>query len=266
MDHNIRFYMHKPKGELAHIIQAVWSISVDPHATADVEQWLPSDGGCGVIFNLNSTANINVNLNNQTLADGCILQPVSQQATPITLQPGAVLAGIRFHPAISYGLFNELVTKPTLVQGIDPLSRSLIQLHAVLQTKTNHWSRLLTLSRWLKCSFNTLALLPNALSQAINDIRDIQTLTPSTQPIPTPIDISQRQLERYFHTWLGISAKKYQRVLRTRQAQSSIKMNPQLQLADLALDHGFTDQAHMTREFKSIARITPGKYRKILSQ
>ena len=55
MDHSIRFYMHKPKGELAHFIQAVWSISVSIHdATADVEQWLPSDGGCGVIFNLNS--------------------------------------------------------------------------------------------------------------------------------------------------------------------------------------------------------------------
>jgi len=262
MDRTVSFYMHKPKGDLARLIQAVWSIHVSPSAAAEVVQWLPSDGGCGVIFNLNADASNKVVLNHQTLADGCILQPVSQQATPIKLQPGAVLAGIRFYPAISYGLFNELVTKPTPVQGSDQLSRSLIQLHQKLRSKTSHWRRLLTLSRWLKSSVNTHPLLPKVLSQAINDIRETRTLS----PITAPNDISQRQLERYFHTWLGMSAKKYQRLLRTRQAQFSIKHNPRTELANLALDHGFTDQAHMTREFKSIAQITPGKYRKILNQ
>ena len=73
------------------------------------------------------------------------------------------------------------------------------------------------------------------------------------------IALSQRQLERLFKTRLGMTAKNYQRIIRIRQAIAEIKANPEHSLADIAANSGFSDQAHMTREFKAIARITPGK-------
>jgi AraC-like DNA-binding protein len=37
---------------------------------------------------------------------------------------------------------------------------------------------------------------------------------------------------------------------------------PDSDLADLALSHGFSDQSHMTRECKKIAKITPKVFTK----
>ena len=34
------------------------------------------------------------------------------------------------------------------------------------------------------------------------------------------------------------------------------------QLSELALEHGYADQAHMTREFKDFTGITPATYRR----
>jgi AraC-like DNA-binding protein len=48
--------------------------------------------------------------------------------------------------------------------------------------------------------------------------------------------------------------------LRVKSTLNFIKFNPEVGLADIALSKGFSDQAHMTREFKQIAKITPKQY------
>ncbi|NQY35884.1 MAG: AraC family transcriptional regulator [Alteromonadaceae bacterium] len=70
--------------------------------------------------------------------------------------------------------------------------------------------------------------------------------------------------ERQFQKWIGITPKHYQRIIRVTNTRNSLKRNPDVDLVDLALNKGFTDQAHMTREFKQIAQITPKKYTKLL--
>jgi len=39
-----------------------------------------------------------------------------------------------------------------------------------------------------------------------------------------------------------------------------LRAQPDLTLSELALEQGFSDQAHMTRECKQIARMTPKQY------
>jgi transcriptional regulator GlxA family with amidase domain len=62
-----------------------------------------------------------------------------------------------------------------------------------------------------------------------------------------------------------MTPKYYQRILRVKHAISFIKLNPQATLVDVTLENGFTDQAHMTREFTYIAKITPKKYSKLIT-
>ena len=72
--------------------------------------------------------------------------------------------------------------------------------------------------------------------------------------------LSQRQIERQFQQWLDMTPKYYQRISRVKSALKILKLQPTTELADLALTIGFSDQAHMTREFKYIAKITPKQY------
>ena len=73
------------------------------------------------------------------------------------------------------------------------------------------------------------------------------------------IELSQRQIERLFKLWLGMTPKHYQRILRIKKAIYFLRLHRNVNLADVAQQFGFSDQAHMTWEFRTIACITPGQ-------
>lgn len=52
----------------------------------------------------------------------------------------------------------------------------------------------------------------------------------------------------------------YKRLIRVHQSIVSLRNDVPDNLADFALIQGFSDQAHMTREFKMIANITPHQF------
>ena len=69
---------------------------------------------------------------------------------------------------------------------------------------------------------------------------------------------SERQLERTFHAGIGLSPKAYSRIIRFQNSLrlASLARN----LTDLALNAGYYDQAHFTREFTDIAGQAPRSY------
>ncbi|MFC4639949.1 AraC family transcriptional regulator [Deinococcus hohokamensis] len=71
------------------------------------------------------------------------------------------------------------------------------------------------------------------------------------------LDISPRQLERGFAQEVGINAKTLARLIRFEEAHNRLYLNPDEPLAWLAYDLGFADQAHLTREFRTLSHMTP---------
>ena len=59
----------------------------------------------GILFNLNN----NIYLSDTLLSSSVILLPVSKQAHTISLPPGSQLAGLRFHPAIIFGIVGNIM-------------------------------------------------------------------------------------------------------------------------------------------------------------
>jgi len=74
--------------------------------------------------------------------------------------------------------------------------------------------------------------------------------------------LSTRQLERMFAGKLGVSPKMLARVVRFARSWSLMLSNPDLCLADLALELGYSDQAHFSNEFQSFGRQSPRAFRK----
>lgn len=68
------------------------------------------------------------------------------------------------------------------------------------------------------------------------------------------LDISYRALQRDFSYLLGITPKIFQSIHRVYQAANYIRTTPLNEAAFLA---GYSDQAHMNRDFKRFAGITP---------
>ncbi len=71
--------------------------------------------------------------------------------------------------------------------------------------------------------------------------------------------MSQRQIERLFKLWLGMTPKYYQRILRVKKVINFLRVHKKVNLADVSQQFGFSDQAHMTREFRAIACATPAQ-------
>jgi AraC-like DNA-binding protein len=72
--------------------------------------------------------------------------------------------------------------------------------------------------------------------------------------------LSARQLQRICARETGMAPRSYLRLLRFRAAVSGIQ-SPDSALADTAAASGYADQAHMTREFRSLGGLPPGQAR-----
>ncbi|GGE20183.1 transcriptional regulator [Aureimonas endophytica] len=73
------------------------------------------------------------------------------------------------------------------------------------------------------------------------------------------VGLTPFRLLRSFQKATGITPHQYQLQARVRQAHARLRLDESL--AEIALDVGFADQAHMTRVFKAIMGATPGQFR-----
>ena len=100
-----------------------------------------------------------------------------------------------------------------------------------------------------------------ALDGEIGDVIDALTACDaSSRRTARLAGVTQRTLQRRFRS-LGLPAPDYWRLLgRARRAAGTLACG--VPLADLACMHGFSDQAHMTREFVRWFGATPAQLRK----
>jgi AraC-like DNA-binding protein len=72
---------------------------------------------------------------------------------------------------------------------------------------------------------------------------------------------SPRHLITGFREQIGVSPKTAARILRFERAARRVRLRPGHSLAWIAASAGYHDQPHMTREFRSLAGVTPAAYR-----
>jgi AraC-like DNA-binding protein len=69
------------------------------------------------------------------------------------------------------------------------------------------------------------------------------------------LNLSERQLTRSFHDTMGLHPKRFQRIARLRRAMMAAKSGTPLAAA--AIDNGYADQAHFTREIRALTGASP---------
>lgn len=73
--------------------------------------------------------------------------------------------------------------------------------------------------------------------------------------------LSPRRLHELFMHEVGVSAKRVARLMRFRRGLDQLIRTPQLDLCELALCLGYYDQAHLCRDFRELAGMSPLQYR-----
>ncbi|CCN70387.1 putative AraC-type DNA-binding domain-containing protein [Vibrio nigripulchritudo SFn118] len=232
------FRIIKPKKKLADHVQAIWSAKVVKGLHDSTSKPLYCDGGSGVTFLLSGE----VCMTGEPIETPIYFQQYSKQTQFIELGENAELCGMRFHPGMMpSSLFSDASSSQALLS----------ELHTQLTTQTNHSALLSTLYRW--CSRNIELNNPSFAKRS--SLIHLAT----NGKIGEQFQQSQRQVERQFREWIGMSPKYFQRLRRVHSSVAKLRENPNVSLSDFAYEQGFSDQAHMTREFKTFLLTTPGE-------
>jgi len=80
--------------------------------------------------------------------------------------------------------------------------------------------------------------------------------------VVTDSGYSHRHFIALFEGAVGLTPKRYARVLRFRDTLAHWAAEPSISLAELALARGYGDQAHFNRDFREMAGISPTDYRR----
>ncbi|GAA4393093.1 hypothetical protein GCM10023153_12800 [Ornithinibacter aureus] len=73
--------------------------------------------------------------------------------------------------------------------------------------------------------------------------------------------VSLRTLQRMTHRYIGLPPAAIIRRRRLQDAARQVRERPDVSLAAIAVDLGYTDHAHLTGDFRSVLGFTPSDYR-----
>jgi transcriptional regulator GlxA family with amidase domain len=145
------------------------------------------------------------------------------------------------------------------VSAKDISALQLSQLHEQLYNAATFAQKVYLSETWLRQRLQQ-ALTPSPLIQPSLTLIAQTDGQLSMQTVADSLAVSTRQLERLYQTEVGLPPKRFARMMRVRKARAILKQNDFQTLADVAYAHGYYDQPHFIREFKSVVGMTPGDY------
>jgi len=244
----LKVEIFRPQKSLSLYVQGIWAAHFTRGVAKETTKHFFSDGASGFIIILQGELIIN-----DVSHKGCHLWlPPSKSAHAITFSADAVIAGFRFQPAIGALVCNQYPKQVCSILPADNLSLALSSLSHQLMLKHGRWQLITHIYQWLKATLDFPHLVPSFVPHTL------KMMTPSIDL--TQVTVGQRQLERQFKHWLNMTPVYYRRLLRVNETLQQLRKSVPDNLATMAIECGFSDQAHMTREFKLIAKITPYQF------
>lgn len=250
-----------PVGRLAARVRCIWALRAPAEPRAGFEPIFP-DGCMELVFNLGDqferAEDQGVVRQERTLLVGQLLGPIRVRPTGAT-----DIIGIRFQPwglhAVGTLAPSELFGRTVLGEELAPSLPGTVA--TALAEIEDLDERCLFLSRLL-----TGGLLPELrdappaalVGLARGEVRSVSAAARAA-------GITPRHLERLSDRWIGIAPYELIRLARFQRALHRLRHQPSHPLSRIALESGFSDQAHFTRDFGRFAGVTPSAFRASIS-
>ena len=132
-------------------------------------------------------------------------------------------------------------------------------LHAQLRQAPDGREQLSLLCQWL----TTRAANASPVAPLIQHALDGLAQQVSIGALVCASHYSHRGFLAQFKHATGLGPKRVARLMRFQRLLQALRLPVPPTLGDMALEYGFSDQAHMNREFRALAGITPQQYRSL---
>jgi AraC-like DNA-binding protein len=100
-------------------------------------------------------------------------------------------------------------------------------------------------------------LLTNALAELV----DGDPTVLQVEDAASRLNVSARTLQRLARRHVGLSPGEMIRRRRLQEAAERLRTDPDADLATVAAEFGYADQAHLSRDFRAVLGLTPSSYR-----
>ncbi|RZK28757.1 MAG: AraC family transcriptional regulator [Hymenobacter sp.] len=245
----------EPPEELRTTIKCFWYTSLDFGALPASFEVLP-DGYVEIIFHFGSVCSIATEEGLQPLPSpfmvGLLKQPVHFHTTN-RLQ----IMGVRCFP---WAVF-ELLGLPPDKDGVRIFKHPLATLQPALAELVQAGKLAEALAQ--VAEYFMQARLQNASDSLPGKAGGVMQATNGTLPVSqvaAAAHATVRTLERKFKQAAGHTVKDVSGLMRFEQVRNHLWLHPAANLAGLAQELGYTDQAHLSREFKRYSGTTPAAF------
>ncbi len=175
-------------------------------------------------------------------------------AQTFMLRAGTRTIGLRFRPGMAGAMLD--IAPSELTGRVVPLEelwgRRAIQLTDQLSCDESAEESLANISRALRRP----DVKANAVQRAIEHMTLLQGRV-DLDYLARQANLSPRQFRRRCLEESGLSPKRLSRILRLRSAQSIAQRAPHPDWAEIAVEAGYFDQAHLIRDFRELLGRTP---------
>lgn len=190
----------------------------------------------------------------------------------VTLQGSGWAVGVMLQPGAAQGVFGRSDTKALVDSHVDlatlpHLAGIIAPVHAAMtpapSDPSSHRAAIQVLTRTLH---STPAPRPDGLllTQVVDLIESDPQLR-TVADLAARVRMGERRLQRLTHRLLGLSPKWLIQRRRLHEAAARLKEGED-DLAGLAADLGYTDQAHFTRDFGRVTGYPPGAFVRTLGR
>lgn len=261
----MRYEERLPCARLQPLVDRLWALETSATDAATPSPVLP-DGHVEVMVHVGEPfAEVGVDGREHTQGHVLIGAQMTEAARLVT-RPSALVVGARLRPWAA-GLLTG-VPQHHLTGRIHELvsvDRSLaVRLRQHVSGRSDTTDAMNALETVLLSTFAVRRQSPrlapsSSLIQAVTQATGRNGLV-RVDELATAAGVSARQLERQFAVHVGLSPKRFLRILRFQQVLGALREPNSSGWPDLALRHGYYDQAHFINDFKSFTGETPGAW------
>jgi AraC-like DNA-binding protein len=247
----------QPNSFLENYIDCFWVIESEDHQP--VKQKIIPDGFPEIIFHYRDPYRININGSWQLQAKGLLAGQIKKHFFLENTGTSGVF-GIKFKPAALSHLFGFSMHAFTdNVLPIEDLDNTFLNLLGQEIQQCHGYAEMIEVAekRFKSLVENTLGA--NAAIDAIADLIFQTNGSVSIIEIQKAFFTTERQLQRLFHQYIGISPKFYCRIIRFNHVFQLMQQG-KFSWLDITHRAGYFDQSHFIRDFKAFTGEDPSKY------
>jgi AraC-like DNA-binding protein len=250
----MKFQQFEPFHALQEFIECYWIVEGDATAASKI---IP-DGYPEMIFHFGARYEI------FSEEKQWQIQPLSiaagQLTRPILIRPSGMsgVFGVKFKPSGMWKLFqcnmHALQNKTVNLDNVIGMNTS--SLRATLSKVTSHEAMIQLINNFLHPLIDKARACP--LDSITDRIRQSDDQI-SVEELQAQLKITPRTLERYFKEMIGLSAKRYLRLVRFSKVFKLLQQQ-HFSKAEVSYITGYFDQSHFNRDFKMFSGENPKSY------